>query len=49
MPYLKKLTRINIERISVTVRIKNIFEPESNITCDALVDTGVVNMVLPVA
>ena len=36
-------------RINATVRIKNIFEPESNITCDALVDTGAANMVLPAA
>lgn len=34
-------------RIHATVKIKNAFEPESNITCDALVDTGAANMVLP--
>ena len=36
-------------RINATVRIKNILEPESTITCDALVDTGAANMVLPTA
>ena len=36
-------------RINATVRIKNILEPGSNITCDALVDTGAANMVLPTA
>jgi predicted aspartyl protease len=34
-------------RIHANVRIKNILEPESQITCDALVDTGAANMVLP--
>ena len=34
-------------RINATVRIKNLFEPDSSITCDALVDTGAANMVLP--
>lgn len=36
-------------RINATVRIKNILEPDSHITCDALVDTGAANMVLPLA
>ena len=36
-------------RINATVRIKNVLEPESSITCDALVDTGAANMVLPAA
>ena len=34
-------------RINATVRIKNVLEPESSITCDALVDTGAANMALP--
>lgn len=36
-------------RINATVRIKNVLEPDSNISCDALVDTGAANMVLPAA
>ena len=36
-------------RINATVRIKNVLEPDSSITCDALVDTGAANMVLPAA
>lgn len=44
-----QLTGVNMGRINATVKIKNIFEPASNITCDALVDTGAANMVLPIA
>lgn len=36
-------------RINATVRIKNVLDPDSSITCDALVDTGAANMVLPAA
>ncbi len=36
-------------RISATVKIKNILEPDASINCDALVDTGAANMVLPTA
>ncbi len=36
-------------RIVANVRIKNLFEPENIITCDALVDTGAAYMVLPKA
>ncbi len=36
-------------RINATVRIKNIIEPKAHIICDALVDTGAANMVLPLA
>ena len=36
-------------RINATVRIKNVLEPDSSISCDALVDTGAANMVLPAA
>ena len=36
-------------RINARVKIKNILEPESSISCDALVDTGAANMVLPTA
>ena len=36
-------------RINASVKIKNILEPDSHITCDALVDTGAANMVLPLA
>ena len=36
-------------RINATVRIKNVLEPDSSISCDALVDTGTTNMVLPAA
>ena len=36
-------------RINATVKIKNILDPDSHITCDALVDTGAANMVLPLA
>ena len=38
-----------MERINATVRIKNVLEPESSISCDALVDTGAANMALPAA
>ncbi len=34
-------------RIVVNVGIKNLFEPESSIHCDALVDTGAGYLVLP--
>lgn len=34
-------------RIVTNVRIKNLFEQEAIITCDALVDTGAAYMVLP--
>ena len=36
-------------RINATVRIKNVLEPDSSITYDALVDTEAANMVLPAA
>ncbi|MGB0563676.1 MAG: hypothetical protein ACPGVO_18030 [Spirulinaceae cyanobacterium] len=36
-------------RINATVKIKNVLEPEFQLTCDALVDTGAANMVLPSA
>lgn len=36
-------------RIVANVRIKNLFEPENIIICDALVDTGAAYMVLPKA
>ena len=36
-------------RINATVRIKNVLELDSSIGCDALVDTGAANMVLPMA
>mgnify|MGYP001616288233 FL=1 len=36
-------------RIVANVRIKNLFEPENVINCDALVDTGAAYMVLPTA
>ncbi len=36
-------------RITTTVTIKNILEPDAQLTCDALVDTGAANMVLPLA
>lgn len=39
----------NMGRIVANVKITNLFEKESSISCDALVDTGAAYMVLPVA
>jgi predicted aspartyl protease len=36
-----------VGRISVKARIRNLFEPDHILTCDALVDTGSAYMVLP--
>lgn len=39
--------RVKVGRISVKVKIRNLFEPDHVLACDALVDTGSAYMVLP--
>jgi len=39
--------KTTVGRISVKARIRNLFEPDHILTCDALVDTGSAYMVLP--
>jgi predicted aspartyl protease len=39
--------KTTVGRISVKARIRNLFEPDRVLTCDALVDTGSAYMVLP--
>lgn len=40
---------ISMGRISINVRIRNLLEEDTALTCDALVDTGAAHMVLPTA